>query len=145
MLPHLCRPVPMMRDRLDRLIVLGLVVARGRRPIAEIVAHAVTPKDLRRDQPRADVAAVVAQNKAVKAGLLRRPVRFRRNEDRPARSSGRSPKDKRMDALAAEHLDIRHLPRLLLHHDRAPRASDESCSQEQTGKEFGAHKTWFNE
>jgi hypothetical protein len=44
-----------------------------------------------------------------------------------------------MDALAAEHLHIRHLPRIFLHDDRSERASGESYDQKRTDKEFRAH------
>jgi len=139
--PHLRRPLSMMRHRLNRLAVIRLdPIARCGRAISEIISHAITREHLRRHQSRTNISAVIAQHKAVEAGFPRRPIFLWRNEDRPARSSRRSAKDKRMDALAAEHLHVRHLPRLLFHDNRGERASGKSSYQEQTGQEFGMHK-----
>src|SRR4030081_2268159 len=91
---QLRRPMPMMRHRLHRLAVIGLEAIGRRRAIVEVIADAITREDLRRHQPRADLAAVIAQHKAIKAGFLRGPVFARRNEDRPTRRSGGSAKDK---------------------------------------------------
>src|SRR5713101_2834882 len=92
-LPHqgVVRPV-MMSGWLHRLAVVVLGPLARRRAIVEIIAHAIAREDLRRHQPRANVAGLVTQHKAVKAGLLRRPILARRDENRPARSSGRSAK-----------------------------------------------------
>jgi hypothetical protein len=145
-LPHLRCSLPMMRDRHYRFVVLGLdPIARPFRRRIELIAHAITCEDFRCHQSGANVSAMVAQDKAVEPGFLGRPVFPRWDQDWSARCSHRSAKDKRMDALAVEHLDIRHLARILFHYDRAERGSGESRYQKQTGEEFGVHKTWLNE
>ena len=146
--PARMAPVPQLRcpmsilmanHRLDRLAVVRFVTVAWRLPIVEILADLIPREDLRRNQARADVAAVIAQNEAVEAGFLRRPRFPWRNQDRPPRRSGRSAKNKGVDALAAEHLHIRHLPRLLLHDDRGGRAPGESYDQKRGDNKFRAH------
>ena len=132
-------PMPMMNHRLDRLAVVRFVTVAWRLPIVKILADLIPREDLRRNQARADVPAVIAQNEAVEAGFLRSPMFPWRNQNRPPRRPGRSAKNKGVDALAAEHLHIWHLPRLLLHDNRGGRASGESYDQKRGDNKFRAH------
>jgi hypothetical protein len=140
MLPHLSGPLRIVSYRLHGLAILGLgPITDGELGITKVIAHPITGEDLRRHQSGADIPAVIPQNKFVKASFLRGPVLARRNQDRPARRSGRSAKNKGVDALAVEHLHIRHLPRIFLHDDRREGASGESYEQKRTSEEFRAH------
>lgn len=140
MLPHLRRALPMMRHRLHRLVVIGLgPIADRELRITKVIAHPIPRENLRGHQPRADVSAVIAQDKLVKTGFLSRPVFARWNQDGSPRRSSRTAENKGMAALATEHLHIRHLPRIFLHDDGGERASGESYDQKRTDKEFRAH------
>ncbi len=124
---------PRLRDRVTmtshhrgRLAIVRGVVSHCR-PVIEMFADLVTSKNLGRDQSRRDLAARVAHDEAVDAGFPRRPIFARRYQNGASRCSGRSTEHERMDTLAAEHLDVRHLAGPLFHDDRSGRAPRERC------------------
>ncbi len=134
--------VLMADHRLDRLAVIGLIlVAWGQ--VIKIVPHAVAREDLRRDHPRADVAASIPKDKAVKAAFLRRPVFARRDEDGPARRPGRSSENERMHPSAIQYRGIWHLPRTFFDYLTSHRRAGEEHGNQRTRENIGTHKRYF--
>src|ERR1051326_603910 len=130
MLSQLRRVLPMMHDRLHTFAILGHSFRR-RSTVVEVVADSIPREDFRSNEAGTNLSAVIAQDEFVAARFRRGgPIFLRWNEDRFARGPGRATENKRVNALAIDHLDIRHLPRLLFHNDGA-----EGTTRERQGEE----------
>ena len=140
-MPQLRGPMSMMRNWLHGLAVLRLhAIARCGGAINKVIAHLVAREDFWRNHPRADVAATVAQDKAVEAAFLGRPVFARRNQNRPPRRSGRSAENERVNAGTIENGGVRHLPRTFFHHLTGQRTAGEEHGHKRTRENIGTHK-----
>lgn len=137
--PRLRGVSPVMHHRLNRLAVFDYIFS-DRLTVSEIVAHPIMRENLRRYQARADIAAVITQHELIKAGLPRAPIFLRRNEDRFAGRALGSAKNKRVDAIAFEHLDIWQLPGSFFHHDSGESASGETNGEQNNKEKFEAHR-----
>jgi hypothetical protein len=138
--------MPMANYRLDCLVVIGVVsVDWGLLAIIEIIADPVAREDLRRNHPRTNVAAPVAQHKAVKAAFLRGPVFARRDHYGPPGSSSGPAKKEGVDASTIENRGFRQLPRTFFDHDAGDSASGKEQGEKRSGEKFGAHGRWVSE
>lgn len=122
------------------LAVLCIGRCASRSSIVEMIPYAAAGEDSRRDQPRAHIPAVIAQNEFVKPCFARHPIFLGRDEDRLARSPGRPAKDKRVDARAFEYLHERHLPRPFLDDDSRGNAAGENGGEEEDDEKFDTHR-----
>ena len=129
----------MVLHRLHRLIVFGYAL-RVRFAVSEIVADTIPRENLRRHQPRANIPALITQDEFVKSCFLRGPIFLRRDEDRLARRASWSAKNKGVDAIAFEDLDVRQLARLFFHHDSGESASSETNGEQKNKEKFKAHR-----
>lgn len=129
----------MRHDRLNRLAVFRHAF-HHRLIVSEIVAHAIPRENLGCDEARAHIPAVITQDEFVEAGLPRRPIFFRRDEDRFSRCARRSAKNKGVDAIALEDLDIRQLARSFFHHDSGKSASGKANGKQDNKEKFKAHR-----
>src|SRR5436190_9702179 len=146
MLLHLCGAGAMMHDRLDRFVVFDHPLPYEL-AVPEIITHPITGEHFRCYQPRADIPAVVAQDKFIEPRFPRGPILLRRNEDRFARSADRTAEDKGVNAVAFEHLNVGQLPRTFFHYDRGESTSCETHGEKKDDEKFGAHRIrgWFGE
>ncbi len=135
----LSRVFPMMLDCLNCLAVFGDILS-DRFSVSEIVPHAIPRENLRRDQARADIPAVITQDELIKAGLPGCPIFLRRNEDRLARCALWPAENKGVNAIAFEDLDIRQLARSFFHNDSGKGASGKSGGKQNNKEKFKAHK-----
>src|ERR1051325_4478210 len=92
----------MLHHRLNRFAVFRYAL-RHCFVISEIVAHAISREDLRRDETRADVAAVIAQDEFVKPRFSRGPILLRRHKDRFTRRAFWPAKNKGVHTVAFKH------------------------------------------
>jgi hypothetical protein len=129
----------MMHHWLNRLAVFGHTFSDCL-TVSEIVAHAISRENLRRHQTRADIAAVITQDEFVKPRLPRGPIFLGWDKDRLARSALWSAKNKGVDAIAFEDLDIRQLARSFFHHDSGESASSETDGEHNNKEKFKAHR-----
>jgi Family of unknown function (DUF5670) len=141
-LPYLRGVSPAMLQRLNRFTVFRYTFS-DRLIVSEIVAHVIPRKNFRRHQARVDIPAVITQNKFIEAGLSNGPIFLGRHEDRLARRAFRSAKNKGVDAIAFEHLDVRQLARLFLHHDSGGSDSNEINGEQKDKEKFKAHRNEF--
>lgn len=142
LLPHLSRPIPMANYRLGCLAVVGFVpIAWRPHPIIKIIADPIARENLWRHHPRANVSTSVAQNEAVKAGFLRRPVFPRRNHDGPPRSSSGPAKNERVNAGTIENRGVRQLPGTFFDYDTGDGAPGKEHSDKRSGEKFGVHES----
>lgn len=125
----------MVLQRLNRLVVFRDTFS-DRLIVSEIVAHPITRENLRRHQARADVAAVITEHEFVKASLPKGPIFLGRHEDRLARRASWPAKNKGVDAIAFEHLDVRQLARSFFHHDSGESASSETNGEHKNNEKF---------
>src|SRR4051812_31063989 len=139
MFPYLRGMSPAVHHRLNRLAVFRYPFS-DRLVVSKIVADAVPREYLRRYQARADIPAVITQHEFVKPRLPNGPVFPGWHEDRLARRASRPAKNKGVDAVAFEHLDIRQLARLFFYHDRRESASSETNGDQQNKEKFEAHR-----
>ena len=105
-----------------------------------MIPHAAAGEDFRRDQPRAHIPAVIAQDEFVKPRLARHPIFLGRDEDRLARSPGRPAKDKGVHAGAFEYLHEGHLPRPFFHYNSRGRAPGQNGGEEEDDEKFDTHR-----
>src|SRR2546421_3943881 len=98
----------MMHHGLNALAVFSHALSHEL-AVTEIITDAIPRKDFRCHQPRVNIAAVVPEHEFVKSRLMRGPIFLRRHNDRFPRPSRWSAKNKRMDALAIDHLHVRQL------------------------------------
>jgi hypothetical protein len=136
--------MPMANHWLNCLavVILHALVRRGR-AIIEVIADLVTPEDLWRNHPRANVPAPIAENKAVKTVFVRSPIFARWHENRPSGRSDRAPENERMDPGAVQHCRIRHLPRTFFHDNTGDSAACEEHGYKRTRENFGSHRSGF--
>ena len=125
----------MMDHRLDALAVLRRPFDRGR-AIIEVVANAITREHLWRDESRANVPALITQQEFVGAGFVRFPIFLRRNENRFARRSFRTAKNKRVNALPIHDLHVGQLPGLFFHDDSAENGTSTGESEQRRREKF---------
>jgi hypothetical protein len=130
---------PMMLDCLNCLAVFGYVFSDSL-IVSEIVAHAIPRENFGRDEARAHIPAVITQDELIKTGLPRGPIFLRRNQNRFARCALGPAKDKGVNAVAFEHLDIRQLARSFFHHDSGESASGKASGKQNNKEKFKAHK-----
>jgi len=138
-LPYLRGVSPAMLQRLNRLAVFRYPFS-DRLVVSEIVAHAIPRKNFRRHQARADIPAVITEHEFVKPSFPNGPIFLGRHEDRLARRASWSAKNKRVDAIAFEHLDVRQLARLFFDHDSGESASSETNGEQKNKEKFKAHR-----
>ena len=129
----------MMLHRLNRLAVFRYPLS-DRLIVSEIIAHAIPRENLRRHQARADIPAVITQHELVKPGFPNGPIFLGRHKDRLARRASWSAKNKGVDAIAFEHLDVRQLARSFFHHDSGEIASSETNGEQNNKEKFKAHR-----
>ena len=128
-----------MLDRLNRLAVFRDRFS-DRLIVSEIVAHAIPRENIRRYQARADIPAVITQHEFVKPRLPNGPIVLGRHQDRLARGASWPAKNKGVDAIAFEDLDVRQLARLFFHHDSGESASSETNGEQKNKEKFKAHR-----
>jgi hypothetical protein len=138
-LPYLRGVSPAMLHRLNRLAVFRDTFS-GRLIVSEIVAHAISRENLRRHQARANIPAVITQDEFVKPPFPNGPIFLGRHEDRLARRASWPAENKGVDAIAFEHLDVRQLARLFVHHDSGESASSETNGEQKNKEKFKAHR-----
>src|SRR4051794_23100969 len=131
---------PVMNYRLNRLAVFHYIFSDCL-TVSEIVAHAVPRENLRRHQARANISAVITQDEFVKPRLPRGPILLRRNENWLPGCAPWPAKNKGMDAIAFEHLDIGQLARSFFHHNGSESASGETNDEQNNKKKFKAHRS----
>ena len=108
--------------------------------VSEIVAHAIPRENPRRHQARADIPAVITEHEFVKPRLPNGPIFLGRHQDRLARRASWPAKNKGVDTIAFEHLDVRQLARSFFHHDSGEHASSEINSEQKNKEKFKAHR-----
>jgi len=138
-LPYLCGVSPAMLYRENRLTVFRYTFGE-RLIVSEVVAHAIPRENFRRHQARADIPAVITQHEFIEPGFPNRPILLGRHEDWLPRRSFWPPKNKGVDAIAFEHLDVRQLARLFFHHDSGESASSETNGEQKNKEKFKAHR-----
>jgi hypothetical protein len=129
----------MVRERLNRLAVFHYPFS-DRLIVSEIVAHAIPRENLRRHQAGADIPAVITEHEFVKPGFPSGPILLGRHEDWLARRASWTAKNKGVDAIAFEHLDVRQLARLFFDHDSGESASSEANGEQKSKEKFKAHR-----
>ena len=129
----------MVGHRLNRLAVFHYPFS-DRLIVSEIIAHVIPRENLRRHQARADIPAVITEHEFVKPGFPNGPIFLGRHEDRLARRASWPAKNKGVDAIALEHLDIRQLARLFFHHDSGESAPSETNGEQKNKEKFKAHR-----
>jgi hypothetical protein len=137
LMSHLSCPLPVANHRLGCFAVVGFgPIVWRQRPIIEIITDPISREDLWCNHPGTNVSGLVAQDEAVKATFVRRPVFPRRDHDGSARSSGRPAKNERVNSGTIENGGVRQLPRTFFNHDTRAGASGKEQGDERSGEKF---------